>query len=107
MQCKRGECPHNSVRRFLMETEGQLVYDPLLKCYKLVDPMGKQDHRLQAGEQIELLIAGQWVPVNIGLFGKGQDKWAWKFTTEQKESIFPTPEQRARLIHVEQQQKRR
>lgn len=90
-----------------MENEGHLVYDPLLKCYKVVDPMGKQDHRLQAGEQIELLIGEQWVPVNIGLLGKAQDKWAWKFTTQQSESIFPTPDQRARLIHVGQKQKSR
>jgi len=90
-----------------METEGNLVYDPLLKCYKVVDHMGKQDHRLQAGEQIELFIDGQWVPVSIGLFGKAQDQWAWKFTTQQKEPISPSPDLRARLVHVGQKQKSR
>jgi len=90
-----------------MDTEGHLVFDPLLKCYKIVDQMGKQDHCLQAGEQVELFIGGQWVPVSIGLLGKGHDKWAWKFTTQQKESIFPTPDQQVRLIHVGQHRQSR
>ena len=89
-----------------MESEGQLVFDPLLRRYKVVGLPGQPEQCLQEGEQLELFIEGRWIPVNLGLFGKAQDKWAWKFSTGQGVPVFPVAEQRARLVNVTQQQRR-
>jgi Domain of unknown function (DUF5348) len=86
-----------------METEGQLVHDRTLKRYKIVGRPGQEEYRLHAGEKLELFIQGQWIPVGIELFGNARDKWAWKFSNQRGEPVFPEEGQRARLVNVAQQ----